>query len=56
MKRFILFVCMLAFFAVLLWIGGYDFNRRGLDVVAYVAFAVWISSWSAVFPSDWLDK
>ena len=50
-RRSAVFFSSLAFIALLCWIAGYDFDRRGVDVAIGLGFAV-LASIAAVFFSE----
>lgn len=53
-RRAAVFFASLTFIALLFWIAGYDFDRRGADVAIFLGLAV-LASIGAVFFSDALE-
>lgn len=52
---FLAFVLSQALFAGLAWIGGYDFDRRGVDVFHGVAASICLGMCVALFASVGAD-
>ena len=48
-KSCIAFVAVIAIACLLAWLGGYDFARRGGDVAAMSAYALFGASLAALF-------
>ena len=48
--RVLVFILCCAFSALICWLGGYDFNYRGLDVASYAVCIVVFSGCAAAYP------
>ena len=49
-KRALIFVASMAVVAVIAWVGGYDFDRRGMDAAALLLFGLWLSFAASICP------
>ena len=49
-KRALIFVASMAVVAVIAWVGGYDFDRRGADAALLLAVGLVLSFIASTFP------
>ena len=49
-KRALIFVASMAVVAVIAWVGGYDFDRRGEDVAILLFFGLLLSFIASICP------
>ena len=49
-KRALIFVASMAVVAVIAWVGGYDFDRRGPDAAFLLAVGLGLSFVASIFP------
>ena len=49
-KRALIFVASMAVVAVIAWVGGYDFDRRGADAAVLLIFGLGLSFVASICP------
>ena len=49
-KRALIFVTSMAVVAVIAWVGGYDFDRRGVDAAVLLIFGLGLSFVASICP------
>ena len=49
-KRALIFVASMAVVAGIVWVGGYDFDRRGADAAVLLIFGIGLSFVASICP------
>lgn len=49
-KRALIFVASMTVVAVIAWVGGYDFDRRGVDAAVLLIFGLGLSFVASICP------